>query len=802
MPITAPATHRFTLNSEFMARRGGPDAGRTADQARMQAASTQDMAAASLPEELTAEKVLERYENDIAVLHGFLDPQSDGMARQSLEKFGVFLMLGIGLGDAKPAFSPDVLDHFLTQVSRDFSLVCAHALDSELPLETRRQAVLNMAEGLQVCAPGVAQNIEAAALELDALKTGVSQYFVNKMVALIDETILGHMRDTQICEDSGSEIHYVAAFFNHVALNYGLPLRTDVYQPVLAKDVLDGCTGHILNNITIEVAIERMADDCLAQVESFYTPGNKNFSSTAFDLDEVAILYSQFNDRLKPTLERGFGPVDAGDFFRVNEEDDYEFVRDRTLITRSIARNLRDAGIVDFKAAYLVGDKNSESKLKLIGDNLIYVSKSTKVKAVDGKVGSEKYLVREFFLHEQAAAQDMLKNLELNSARKPQAVKAYGEIFQMLIKSVSQKMKAAANMAQSIEILEQAVSTLVAEPAAKKIFAAALGQALWDHDFEITEVFAQELKTKHPLVLDGYHVAPLMFALANGGAVDARLLIEKLSPEQLSVQSGEYKKNALMFALDKNDFENALRIVEKLSAEQLSIHGGMNNENALMFALNKWALFIGPVMDRTFVGYQDVGFNEEDAAFELDAEVGSAAIAKRIIEKSNPEQLSAKGGENNKTVLMHSLNYYHSDNSNLIIRKLSAEQLNVKGGEDDGTALVYAMKVRDADSVELLVRKLTAEQLCVKNGAGENTALMFALYDDHYASALLIINKLSSEQLRIENKGGFTALAIARLLEAALAGDDVEDPDDEGSELEQVRGIIGLLEKRLAENEA
>lgn len=568
------------------------------------------------------------------VLRNALLKAQCGEPLEALEKTGFqlhafenFVANGILSG-----FDVQLRDHFMTQALRNFGQFCELAQKSDLPEEARRQAVLNLLKGTQVCAPGVAQHIETATRELQAL-TGMAPNFMHRLIGAIEEQARDFIHAHGICPHVGDEIHYIGAFFNQVATHFGLPERTDVFIPThLAQEVLDAGAQHVLDAALTERVVAQMAEECLARIAEFYAGNQHDVHANSMDLPAVDAMYNRFACELQPELDKLYGPVDNGIYFHASntsESERYWLTSDVTLVARAIARNLREAQVIGFTPAYVVGTAGEGLKLKQLGQSLFYVSEthSPAIDAPDLYTPQIAQLhtpdaatknLHQYHTLDQFVLRDMERGRQLLDQLDQNAQAARDDFWRKMPASLYREMKDAPGAQESARIFQQTLSLLDSAHARHRFALQMLEQARLGNQPEMLQLIYAQLSPQqlaadrsnaHAVLVfalkhdnagfamqlieemdpatfgdqdeDGY--TPLMHALENQQAAATLLLIQRMSPKQINLQEID-GNNALMGALITQQTKAADAIIRKLDAAQLNVQNA-NGYTPLMLAL-------------------------------------------------------------------------------------------------------------------------------------------------------------------------------------------------------------------------
>ncbi len=654
MPLDPARRHAITIRNDTL---------QALDTAQHGPSLSADGPPAAAP---SRQDVIAAYHQGIAVLTQALsleDPAHD-KTRLKLRQFGDFVAEGIGYG-----FQEDVRDQFMTKAHLNFEQFCGLVQQANICPQTRQRAIRNLAEGVGACATGVAQHIQTAMQELQAL-TSVAQNFRHRLTLAVEHQIQDFLRQQQVCRHPGNEIHYVAAFFNEVANQFGLPRRTDALMPRdLAQPLLDACAWHVIDANPVERVITQMAEDYLSRLEEFQAQAN------SFDLQTLAPLLQNYRRDLKPQLHSLFGPVDDAVLFHssaTSDEERYWLTSDITLVAASIARNLRDADVIAFSPTYVIGVPGEGLKLKQVGENLFYVSDTRPgptADLADRNIHQHQTLDR-FVLEDRERGQSLLEQLDRmarspSSASTAQAVQE--DFWKKMRASLYREMKDAPGRQEAREILEQTLALLDSDAARLRFALEMLERTTQDDPAEFVEIILDQLHPGQLVQEETLCWDALMLALQRGKTQFSMELIRQVNPAMLSRQDNE-GYTLLMHALEWDQTPAAWLLVGSMSAQQLSLQEADGNM-ALTGALIK----------------------------------AQPGLAGAIIQKLNERQLNLQNA-NGYTALMLALIHGQPESAKDIIDKSGRTQLLLRN-QDGDTARAIALRCGETEIAQFLKEK-------------------------------------------------------------------------------------------------
>ncbi|WP_159913810.1 ankyrin repeat domain-containing protein [Pantoea sp. 18069] len=771
-------SHHFNLNPEFMARAAG---------------SANPSAAEKKPvnshDSLSDKEIILGYKENIEALREFMRNDLGKPESDNLDDFEKLIESGI-----RKNFTHEVLANYKTAVFHDFGLICTLAQDPDLPEDLRKETIRDLTRHFHLCTPGIAQHIEEAARKLQALKHGLPQNFINHLIQLIESQILDYMRERKICtsdENTGNEIHYAAAFFNHVAPNFGLPARADPFAPHLNEKALDEFNLYVYDKITIDHVIEIMAEDCRNQIIESYAKDHPNLRSAPMDPDEFGKVHIKFHDAVKPKIELAFGPILSTDIFNSYYEDDdekYKLTIDNTLLMRSIARNLREARSISFDATYLAGEKGQGIKLKTLGENTVYVS------TTDDNKQHHQEILEEFIWQDGSQSKELLEKLNKKVIEKTQAKDSQDNILQRISASAARRITQTADLENARTILTESIALMWSDTAREELLSTCLAQALRAKKPDIASIVLSEMGAQHLGKKDADGNTALHLALMNEYFEVANALIGKMSLEQFSIKNNNGHNCAtiarnghlteLSATLDRKIQQQ--EILEKQQRQLLAeLRDALHSED-----LQKAEILIGQMLPPTFGMTQEHG----DTALMLAMYNDQIDIAGTIVANMSPGHFGIRNREGN-TALMEAIQQLHPQLAESISKNMGPQQLDLQNRNGD-TALMLALKMDDSSSASILASMANQDQLGLRNSDGD-TALMIALRNNNFEIANLLTHKMSQKQLDVRNNKNNTALTIALHKNQVDLVDDISKKMSEKPLRERHDGLLQNLQKKL-----
>lgn len=739
------SSHHFNLQPSFMARAAGNGSHLATNEKPVNSGA-----------QLSDTDIIRGYKENIETLRSLIDEKTNPSQEDNLDKFFSLVESGI-----KSDFCWENLEIYKSSVFDDLSIICSLAHDADLPEDVRKKTIEDLAAHLHVCPSGMAQNIEQAARKLEALKHGLPQNFINQLINVINAEILNYMRDNNIGTYKGNEIHDVAAFFNYIAPNFGLRPRADALESRISAHYLDQFTVHIHDKIIIDRVIEVLAEECRSQIIHELSVENFNIDSVAINENDFCDILNIFNDTVQPKLTHSFGPIPITDVFVYSDEGDveqYHLIKDNTLLMRSIARNLREAGAINFHPSYLAGEKGAGTKLKISGENIVYVSTTNDAKE------HHQQILEEFVWRDASKSKELLDKLNYKATEKPEIKKFQDDILQRISLSAVTRMLQSKDLAEVGEILNESMAFIWSDTAKEMLLATSMAQALGKKRPDIAEIILSMMSGQHLGNEDGDGNTVLHRALRTAlQKIHPQLtksliksIIKKMSEQQLSLQNNN-GHTAFMLALKMGDPEIISILLDRTDPSQFGCRD-RNGDTAMMIALkhNNFAI-VPQLAERMRAAQLDLENKANDDALGIAFANNQPGAADVIARKMSHEALLDRHQR-----LLEKLTTYHAalGGDVKIVHSMLPQHLGLKNRRGD-TALMITIK-KDLPAASLaLIAKMTPAQLgiCDKDG---NNAMMLALERGDTKIALAIMKKMHRKQLETRNRFGETAFIFAK----------------------------------------
>ncbi|HET9646057.1 MAG TPA: ankyrin repeat domain-containing protein [Burkholderiaceae bacterium] len=241
--------------------------------------------------------------------------------------------------------------------------------------------VRNLATGLAVCSEGACSNLIIAADDLRLGVHGPRGHAKRAWESLFDQAIVEFSLRTHGNRYNylGNEIHYVNGYRNYFAHTLGLTERPDSFvQQEEFEPHLEAATRFVNETVTADTLVTHLAESCLAEVREHF----KSYLDRPLTETETWECYQKY-DSIGAALQSRYGRIECDVLINADESADTEEATFRVInrpdvLMRAIARNLRQAGVLEkekFKTegSAAAADDQPGGKIKRITDDAYYV---------------------------------------------------------------------------------------------------------------------------------------------------------------------------------------------------------------------------------------------------------------------------------------------------------------------------------------------------------------------------------------------------------------------------------------------
>ncbi|HIC7208904.1 ankyrin repeat domain-containing protein [Burkholderia stabilis] len=250
--------------------------------------------------------------------------------------------------------------------------------------EALEAGIVELANGLDVCAPGVASHLIMTDQTINAGQDGIDGHAKMIWETLFDSVLRDFVAHVHGAEENyqGEEIHLVNQYRNLLAPDFHVAPRPDDFKPPQAgaNGLLEGCRRYLQRHVTPDRLLRVMAEECLQTVREHFAA----YQDRPLDTNEVWALRQAYDKSLGASLAMKYGEIDAGVLVNEhngeqvqpdnNEDSHYWLIDNPTLLMRAISKNLYTAAIIgeSYKPVRLFGQKGEDGVVKQVGGGGIY----------------------------------------------------------------------------------------------------------------------------------------------------------------------------------------------------------------------------------------------------------------------------------------------------------------------------------------------------------------------------------------------------------------------------------------------
>jgi ankyrin repeat protein len=270
-------------------------------------------------------------------------------------------------GNSDGSYYSTLFDEVAGTGKHDFDRIVNKIKDPNVDSQLIYDEIARIPADVNVCAPGTITNLNEIAEHLEAMTGGIQSFIHQAYNERAKDVIADFARKTHQYEEGyeSNEIHYVNGYRNRLAEQFYLKETVDpfVSKTVDNADNVNRCEALLRTSMSMPNFVDHLSDRYVDTWKNAFP------SKTIFTADDFKT--EQF-EALNKTLDSQFGSVKLNDLLQDHEDGTYSLRKDRTLVTRAIAHNLRDLKILEsFKSTTIAGDKQSGYVVKVLGD-LVY----------------------------------------------------------------------------------------------------------------------------------------------------------------------------------------------------------------------------------------------------------------------------------------------------------------------------------------------------------------------------------------------------------------------------------------------
>jgi ankyrin repeat protein len=244
------------------------------------------------------------------------------------------------------------------------------------PIEKRIDAIQAMAPHMVFCSGGVLTAVEDA---ISTLKhQGTTGMAYRTKIQIVESHIIQYVKASHKYK-IGNEVHYVNAYFNYLAEEFGVHPRLDEFVsialPVISLEQLEACKTEVKKGLTPTDVATAMADDFLGQIKGAVAKMNIPVSEPLED-EVLTKVFHTTRAIKKATLDSAFGSVPEDTYlFEAQGTYQYRLAEHSTLIAKHFVEVMKNGGLVDHDHAVRVTKSDDESGSIMQLGNLFWFDK-------------------------------------------------------------------------------------------------------------------------------------------------------------------------------------------------------------------------------------------------------------------------------------------------------------------------------------------------------------------------------------------------------------------------------------------
>ena len=648
-----------------------------------------------------------------------------------------------------------------------------HAFDkllqeSHVPLQQRMDAVRNLSLQAKVCSGGVLSGLAAETAILTASAYGLKGVSHQWKIKTMESLILQYVEANHTYR-FGDEVHYVNAYYNHLAKEMGVKERPDPFTKngEISKENLKNCRAHVFAKIKPTQMVDYLANEYRNRIEA--SLNKENIVEDNIGLDSFNKLQTTMQ-----ALTREYGDVPMRALLEqpdLSNDERYAYMGRKQPIrtTRHFLKALKKEKMISYgKNDKLVLGKTDEERMVMLDDMLW-------VKQGEGKHAP---------IHEFTAS-SLLK-----LAPTPKG------LLDTLKKA--ERWDAKARTARLCSVIQHAHKSLDAEENMKEPLVA------WLRDF--VSIMAEKRGSSWPA---GWRDPVLLLAAALGQPS----VLDDLLQEDCNINATDEKgRTALIMAAQGGHDDMVKALIEKRAIVGVRDHQG---NTALMHAFRQGkadvlqALVVALFDENERRRRQRVRRDITPSSVAAEAAAAGHTLMVKIFLKVAPV-LTYCDIAGKKTALMLAAERGHIEVVELLLTESAMQNEKATGrlvpkantlesyDENVKTALMLAAEQGHAEVVKILLQAGADMESCHLQG-DRKTALMLAVERGHAEVVKALLK--AGANMKARDKDGNTALTTAiekghaEVVKALLnAGVNTEARDKHGN-----TALISAVEKRSAE---
>ncbi|MEW9824442.1 MAG: ankyrin repeat domain-containing protein [Candidatus Symbiodolus clandestinus] len=233
--------------------------------------------------------------------------------------------------------------------------------NSGITLNKRKDAVAQLANDLTVCAEGCVSKIEAVYLDLQLELLSNDEFFQKQKELLIGQFIIDFVRDNKKSWHSGMDVHFVNAYYNAMASDFGLAPRNHeqtVTVTHISEQDIKKCLQFIQNSINPKYLVSQLTTQLISEIEDVLVPF-KQQQKISFDLFQDDISIKAIDAILARANKRYHSSLNLHDFLVSDDDNSYKIIQDHRMLQLIVANGLKAQQLFEPQKPVLVAQSRT-----------------------------------------------------------------------------------------------------------------------------------------------------------------------------------------------------------------------------------------------------------------------------------------------------------------------------------------------------------------------------------------------------------------------------------------------------------
>jgi len=257
--------------------------------------------------------------------------------------------------------------------------------DDRTPMQARLDAIKNLSDKLTVCAGGLHSELTDVVVRLQSSSKGLEGALFQAKSRHIDALILAHVAENHR-DLPGNEVHYVNAYFNHIATDFGLSRRDDPLESIGLKQSTEQQRTALGIKIKSELdplrLIGNIAEEYLGRVHECLADTGLD-SRQPLSGDELERAHQKLG-QYQLIWDSMFGKVPMTAYLKPTDDmcTEYQVAKSPVAITLHMMDQLKEKGFIDFTHLTFAKENDKDIEINMTG-NLLWMQDGDERDAVE-----------------------------------------------------------------------------------------------------------------------------------------------------------------------------------------------------------------------------------------------------------------------------------------------------------------------------------------------------------------------------------------------------------------------------------